>query len=185
MFFALTIPKIISIHAPRTGSDGFRRRSDDRLVYFNPRSPHGERQQNLDWAYKSIKISIHAPRTGSDQKLAQNTVLMKSFQSTLPARGATCSGKISATCGANFNPRSPHGERPGAVRAPYSKNNFNPRSPHGERQCVKPSAISAGRFQSTLPARGATRTVNNRTRLIHISIHAPRTGSDFAAALRV
>ena len=36
--------KVISIHAPRTGSDQGNRRRGRRLIYFNPRSPHGERR---------------------------------------------------------------------------------------------------------------------------------------------
>ena len=35
-------------------------------------------------------------------------------------------------------------------------------------------------FQSTLPARGATRTIKKSCKNIWISIHAPRTGSDHA-----
>ena len=35
-----------------------------------------------------------------------------------------------------------------------------------------------GRFQSTLPARGATVRQHSRRMLPNISIHAPRTGSD-------
>ena len=34
------------------------------------------------------------------------------------------------------------------------------------------------RFQSTLPARGATRGLTGKPRLTLISIHAPREGSD-------
>ena len=34
----------ISIHAPRTGSDEKCRRGIKRSLYFNPRSPHGERR---------------------------------------------------------------------------------------------------------------------------------------------
>ena len=79
----------ISIHAPRTGSDNGVELEDDATkefqstlpargathviqhsnagnVYFNPRSPHGERQRD------TLK-----------QQLAD------AFQSTLPARGAT------------------------------------------------------------------------------------------------
>ena len=57
----------------------------------------------------------------------------------------------------NFNPRSPHGERPshnGSFRHPCR--NFNPRSPHGERQHWPLPSRSPHRFQSTLPAWGAT-----------------------------
>ena len=36
--------KAISIHAPRTGSDGAVKGHHGQRIYFNPRSPHGERQ---------------------------------------------------------------------------------------------------------------------------------------------
>ena len=56
----------ISIHAPRTGSDG---------------GTHQEVSEQ--------RISIHAPRTGSDRTLMGWTTISPTFQSTLPARGAT------------------------------------------------------------------------------------------------
>ena len=78
------------------------------------------------------------------------------FQSTLPARGATRRRNTPRFCQSDFNPRSPHGERPGA-------------NAHQERDLI---------FQSTLPARGATRGSAFRQKQQPISIHAPRTGSD-------
>ena len=56
---------------------------------------------------------------------------------------------------------------------------FNPRSPHGERQKRATSANERIEFQSTLPARGATTVEDIRYEICEISIHAPRTGSDF------
>ena len=56
--------------------------------------------------------------------------------------------------------------------------NFNPRSPHGERRKLFRRKLFAALFQSTLPARGATRDYRRRRAIYHISIHAPRTGSD-------
>ncbi len=105
--------------------------------------------------------------------------LRKSFQSTLPAWGATGGpGKGPAEHG-DFNPRSPRGERPRSIfqvadakwisiHAPrvgsdpnagcgsIGRSDFNPRSPRGER------------------LRG--KEVNNEQ--AKISIHAPRVGSD-------
>ena len=101
----------ISIHAPRTGSDktltlenraadafqstlparGATRSCKARRTpthYFNPRSPHGERQPRMKTCRLDEVISIHAPRTGSDLL-------------TTPAFRGT----------SHFNPRSPHGER--------------------------------------------------------------------------
>ena len=36
-------------------------------LYFNPRSPHGERLRAADHDGEPRDISIHAPRTGSDR----------------------------------------------------------------------------------------------------------------------
>ena len=79
---------LISIHAPRVGSDSRLRTSTTTPSDFNPRSPCGERQQ--DYPDKDVlelfqstlpvwgatvqakavvndeQISIHAPRVGSD-----------------------------------------------------------------------------------------------------------------------
>ena len=55
---------------------------------------------------------------------------------------------------------------------------FNPRSPHGERHTFRCWLLRLGIFQSTLPARGATRAAQHQQKCNLISIHAPRTGSD-------
>ena len=105
--------------------------------------------------------------------------MMLIFQSTLPARGATGVTLLPAPLVPNFNPRSPHGERPHrlshggeglliSIHAPRTGSDrdssylrmvacyFNPRSPHGERPIVEDTARAFVEFQSTLPARGAT-----------------------------
>ena len=148
----------ISIHAPRTGSDKSRRvqsvltkrfqstlpargateakqRRYNGENHFNPRSPHGERQQVHPAGHKGCCISIHAPRTGRD--------------------GA---GQCDVIPTINFNPRSPHGERLIFLHLQTVNNYFNPRSPHGERQssCTVVLRFPHYIFQSTLPARGAT-----------------------------
>ena len=147
----------ISIHAPRTGSDG---------LACNLRRI-------------ACDISIHAPRTGSDLLYCACATNVKiSFQSTLPARGATDRFFLHGNCGQYFNPRSPHGERLFAKRLINGGDNFNPRSPHGERLGVVQNVANAALFQSTLPARGATYPSIWSTIGEYISIHAPRTGSD-------
>ena len=78
----------------------------------------------------------------------------------------------------DFNPRSPRGERPSSTDSMRFVSNFNPRSPRGERPDRIRVFCDIGRFQSTLPSRGAT-TVSSRTACMHvISIHAPLAGSD-------
>ena len=125
---------IISIHAPCTGSDGQGVRPSHSHSHFNPRSLHGERP-----------VKSKSPSYSS-----------------------------------NFNPRSLHGERPFKNFESVLFVHFNPRSLHGERLVIvqriaSPESISIHApctgsdsssckglqarkaFQSTLPARGATR----------------------------
>ena len=123
------------------------------------------------------------------------------FQSTLPARGAT-GGNGRRERGSAI---SIHAPRTGSDRTPRSRwpppCNFNPRSPHGERPSIRRGTRLPPIFQSTLPARGATQikawwlslASHFNPRSPHgerrpgspdkvgrdlISIHAPRTGSD-------
>ena len=170
---------------------------------FNPRSPHGERRPSTRWrscagrfqstlpargatsartpGVRGSRISIHAPRTGSDIFPDEWGERSDPFQSTLPARGATVAASRTAPAATDFNPRSPHGERPPAsgrgrrcsgisIHAPRTgsdrprgvgervRPHFNPRSPHGERPGRLVSRVRWDAFQSTLPARGATST---------------------------
>ena len=57
---------LISIHAPRVGSDHGPIANQGIVVYFNPRSPCGERLPERAVVVLSGLISIHAPRVGSD-----------------------------------------------------------------------------------------------------------------------
>ena len=68
---------LISIHAPRTGSDD--------------KASINSRLSDL--------ISIHAPRTGSDESYFDTVPHKATFQSTLPARGATISASESSVHG--------------------------------------------------------------------------------------
>ena len=128
-----------------------------RRLYFNPRSPRGER---LKWYHvidRDTRISIHAPRGGSDSRLklceeasdcisihaprggsdgysATGKQASSAFQSTLPAGGATL--PFRAYC-LIWN-ISIHAPRGGSDTGPMPygghRHNFNPRSPRGERR---------------------------------------------------
>ena len=81
----------ISIHAPRTGSDiinGLMARGGAISI------PHGERPTRMVRYCCAELISIHAPRTGSDCKSRSKRLSKRTFQSTLPARGATATPHI-------------------------------------------------------------------------------------------
>ena len=170
----------ISIHAPRTGSDNGVLSDVTNVVDFNPRSPHGERPE-VGAKYNNYElISIHAPRTGSDSLCALAVIVGLVISIHAPRTGSDAGLPHLVSCPADFNPRSPHGERLHnvlqstrlvniSIHAPRTGSDssllpvslrrwyFNPRSPHGERRLL-PSGW--------------------RNSPYNISIHAPRTGSD-------
>ena len=147
---------LISIHAPLTGSDGV-----------------------TDYVAFCTRISIHAPLTGSDPRQQISVNIYIKFQSTLPSQGATVFPAVLMVGLYNFNPRSPHRERPENISSIYESllfqstlpsqgatvryignglgvEHFNPRSPHRERQNVMSFYNLDSIFQSTLPSQGAT-----------------------------
>ena len=153
--------------------------------YFNPRSPRGERRPACDRLRTSRNFNPRSPR---GERLAMFRLLPEGarFQSTLPARGATTSSPPRMVRCIHFNPRSPRGERRRASRSCPGWRHFNPRSPRGERPAVRPYHHLSVKFQSTLPARGATLPPQRLNRSRSISIHAPREGSDnLSEALKV
>ena len=92
---------VISIHAPRVGSDAAGSWPGRLSPDFNPRSPCGERQTNVDRVLAVTSISIHAPRVGSDSH-----------------------GKHDYDRAGNFNPRSPCGERRLILKSCVDKRKF-------------------------------------------------------------
>ena len=131
------------------------------LEDFNPRSPHGERPSRPASFSPCIDISIHAPRTGSDPPVRASLSAYPIFQSTLPARGATTIS-VDGVIFRLFQSTLP--ARGATFRKFFS--------------------VYADAFQSTLPARGATMLAYIERKIYCISIHAPRTGSDFLSELR-
>ena len=133
--FALGAVVLISIHAPRMGSD---RQPLERRQHppqdFNPRSPDGERPLRIGQRGRPARISIHAPRMGSD----------------------TCRCPRSSWS-AHFNPRSPDGERrmQGVPMTDACVISIHaPRMGSDSRRGL--FSCPPHRFQSTLPGWGAT-----------------------------
>ena len=102
----------ISIHAPREGSDSYHHRRLCQQHDFYPRSPRGERLAERCSSTRAFSFLSTLPARGATGQCFGFTVEQHLFLSTLPARGATFG-------------------RPPPIRR-------------------------AGRFLSTLPARGAT-----------------------------
>ena len=171
----------------------------DEASHFNPRSPHGERREtNGDKGYLA-RISIHAPRTGSDRIKPLHRVGVE-ISIHAPRTGSDRREGGKRGNREDFNPRSPHGERPLevygwcsgggiSIHAPRTGSdscfcrymgrvyNFNPRSPHGERLCNAVYFQCAWNFNPRSP-HGERHAVPQLFRFRRISIHAPRTGSD-------
>ena len=104
------------------------------------------------------------------------------FQSTLPARGATRRPESRTPGKADFNPRSPHGERPVLSGRVPVLIYFNPRSPHGERLAVVRRGACRRLISIHAPRTGSDPGRESISSQPAISIHAPRTGSDAMTA---
>ena len=171
---------IISTHAPRAGSDPYKRIGYAAIrINFNPRSPCGERRATTRRCHKNLSISTHAPRAGSDSCCFTINDIAHSISTHAPRAGSDSGMRFPHPPPCHFNPRSPCGERPCPFfiikfrhristhapragsdpwprpppsRSPY----FNPRSPCGERLRPDVLHVTSIQFQPTLPVRGAT-----------------------------
>ena len=190
---------LISIHAPRTGSDEHDLSVPCLRRQFQSTLPaRGATNHNSRSSY-ACHISIHAPRTGSDPRDA--THLHQHHISIHAPRTGSDSPDESRERNRPISIHAPRTGSDGTRRSSCgSRSNFNPRSPHGERLLAAYGFRMAGvfqstlpargatdadvlflcnvEFQSTLPARGATRVTKAECLDLPISIHAPRTGSD-------
>ena len=150
----------ISTLAPREGSDFNPHLCPVCDVYFNPRSPRGERRNLL-------------PHT------AQKPL----FQPSLPARGATLCTLHNRCKFQNFNPRSPRGERP-PLRVPckYSPL-FQPSLPARGATRKRSGLLLFPPISTLAPREGSDCQPDCRFRNRSISTLAPREGSDKTAAV--
>ena len=148
------LKRSISIHAPRTGSDFFPLHKPLVRVYFNPRSPYGERRRFPMISYRSLIFQSTLPVRGATTAYSL-VCTAKEFQSTLPVRGATTLAQAlpylrvfqSTLPVRGATPRAPRTPRwsPISIHAPRTGSDpgtgrqfsddyyFNPRSPYGER----------------------------------------------------
>ena len=158
-------PSMISIHAPRMGSD----------------------HNQTGWGATIIKIAITVhifkfqstlPGWGATSIVARDVAHVQ-FQSTLPGWGATTRIGVLVPLVTHFNPRSPDGER---HRPPDNSNPtpryFNPRSPDGERLSKSVVPPNVSRISIHAPRMGSDRLRFETPQIKAISIHAPRMGSD-------
>ncbi len=147
----------ISIHAPRTGSDDVAADMVRQSPDFNPRSPHGERRPDVRQYTSAYIISIHAPRMGSDAGFARDDS-QASISIHAPRMGSDARAAIWLPTSTNFNPRSPHGERRRRAGLQPHRVRISIHAPRMGSDDAAPAAPEKpAKFQSTLPAWGATR----------------------------
>jgi len=99
----------VSIHAPRGGSDFGTGCGGTGSSSFNPRSPRGERPMNA--RFDAVDLFQSTLPAGGATAEADKPAYPPGFQSTLPAGGATQRLRDSLPLFSRFNPRSPRGER--------------------------------------------------------------------------
>ena len=75
--------------------------------HFNPRTPRGVRRTRSPSRQTGTAISIHAPREGCDRARSVTKAGRVGFQSTHPARGATCFGGDGVTGAVIFQSTHP------------------------------------------------------------------------------
>ena len=140
------------------------------------------------------------PARGATSDISIFTQRLYNFNPRTP-RGVRRSMPQTSLPPLNFNPRTPRGVRPDvyeltsrnpriSIHAPREGcdhvhfggfsfvPNFNPRTPRGVRRFSVCHQQPTSLFQSTHPARGATRRITERDTEEAISIHAPREGCD-------
>ena len=189
---------MISIHAPRVGSDIYASPAKNSDGNFYPRSPRGERPglgllRSDIWtisihaprvgsdgagsnpACTTTAISIHAPRVGSDRRGQRNPAHKRRFLSTLPAWGATVAMFATCSLQVSFLSTLPAwGATGGFPLATAQLLDFYPRSPRGERPAEPPRSAAAQSISIHAPRVGSDRYLT-RTRWMHSTNFYPRS----------
>ncbi len=194
-------PAVISIHAPRTGSDRAPWSSAARTGSISIHAPRTGSDEQVREHRLAPDISIHAPRTGSDRRVAGYRMVYKYFnprsphgerrfppldevkgflvfQSTLPARGATLHHCLLLMALLHFNPRSPHGERPPLNSQPQIVMDISIHAPRTGSDMRRDNRVVSGKISIHAPRTGSDGITPPFGQSPFISIHAPRTGSD-------
>ena len=133
MIWTLKKKTLISIHAPRGGSD-LGDRIIDYMSNISIHAPRGGSDHFLRFGFFTLPISIHAPRGGSDPR------------------------PLNQTRGIGISIHAPRGGSDFHLDfVDLVSMYFNPRSPWGERLYLPDHNTYVEVFQSTLPVGGATR----------------------------
>ena len=98
--------------------------------------------------------------------------VVKSLQSTSPARGKTPRSPDCLAIYTCFNPLPPRGGRPSRPRTGWSLDSFNPLPPRGGRHGKSGSDLLNIALQSTSPARGKTaKNTTNSMKVLFVFVY--------------
>ena len=174
---------VISIHAPREGSDRCRGRRDPLHQDISIHAPREGSDHKTQAQAQTKAISIHAPREGSDLKVESLLISPVRYFYPRSPRGERPAGRRGLLpVRRHFYPRSPRGERLIRCPAPSTRAYFYPRSPRGERLHHGNTAAAGFNFYPRSP-RGERLFLHCGVVVCQaISIHAPREGSDSKCA---
>ena len=148
--------RIISIHAPRAGSDLWTSGRFMRFVIFQSTLPVRGATILILLAVVIVFISIHAPRAGSDEDCNMKCKQCKRISIHAPRAGSDQVG----------------------FEYPLIPSYFNPRSPCGERRGYQPAFDGTADISIHAPRAGSDYVFPGWKISRKISIHAPRAGSD-------
>ena len=146
----------ISIHAPREGGDpGTTRRRHRRQISIHAPREGGDRA--LSDVLISTSISIHAPREGGDVVVGRD-VTLQDISIHAPREGGDYHFRKMGVTHLGISIHAPReGGDAGENCDKSVQENFNPRPPRGGRPPSSKTSRRKELFQSTPPARGATR----------------------------
>ncbi len=152
--FIVTLPIVVSIHAPARGATNYITGLDFNSRCFNPRSrtgsdpgirthykslplfqstlPHGERRGDERYRCRYYRFQSTLPH---GERLASKLLSRYGYNVSIhaPARGATISFRLSRPWPYRFNPRSRTGSDMRYIRHRRLTMSFQSTLPHGER----------------------------------------------------
>ena len=177
----------VSIHAPRAEGDRLAPRITSLLIWFqstpparratsagcccpparcrfNPRPPRGGRRGRRRWPRRPPRGFNPRPPRGGRLDARCIAQIAQQFQSTPPARRATCGWARPSSRTRCFNPRPPRGGRPAGTAFREIALAVSIHAPRAEGDSRQPQGSDSLRtFQSTPPARRATPTSHRAT----------------------
>ena len=156
----ITLPMLISIHAPHTGRDLPTASIPARpQLHFNPRAPYGARPDAQSCIVQEERFQSTRPIRGATVGSANVRSHIYLFQSTRPIRGATSCYKPHKECPSVISIHAPHTGRD-EIGQWAGRYNMRFQSTRPIRGATLPLLRGCGiipLFQSTRPIRGATR----------------------------